>query len=727
MENKTRNGQMAWSSRLRLTNVALAVSIAIASPAEAATITVDAACLFRNAIIAANTDAPSGSCPAGSGADTINMPAGAIGFSSSEPGVDILGNSATPVISSQITLQGNDNSTIFRSLDPGTPDFRLLTVVENGALTIDEVNILYGATTSGGGILCSSGTLTINNSRIDFNSSSLNGGAIAADNCPLTITGGSELRDNSAGAGGAIRAIDSPVQISDTRFFSNEAEQNSGGALEIRQAPSSAITNSEFTANTADDDGGAISLRNSVVTVLGGSMSNNRAHDGGAISVRSSTLNLTNSQLSQNSVTNMGRGGALYGLVGSVTVSGAVVESNRASSGGGFLLNNSTLNTSNTRFENNFADSAGAVRSINSSFSFTGNSVLNNYAVVLAGGLSLSNGARPTRLESNIINSNSAGGYAGGMLIANSSNVLMNQDQVTNNSANRIGGVEITTTSTVTLSNATIRGNLAATEIGGLQVDNSQVNIERSSLSANSAARAGGVQIINTSTVSLRDTSVQGNTVTNTAGGLDIESSDVTIERSTVSDNRADASAGITAVGGSVLSIQNSTISQNSASFATGGIQLTNSSLSLNHATVFQNGGGNYASGIYRGGPSSSVFLVNSIIAFNGVSDCNTSADTIFQGNWFGDNTCSGDANGDPLLGPLQDNGGPTETHALLAGSGAIDIAITGFCQFPVGLIDQRGLRRTGVCDSGAFEYGVSETNFYVIPLPNGRTVVIPL
>ena len=65
------------------------------------------------------------------------------------------------------------------------------------------------------------------------------------------------------------------------------------------------------------------------------------------------------------------------------------------------------------------------------------------------------------------------------------------------------------------------------------------------------------------------------------------------------------------------------------------------------------------------------------------------------------DTTCPG-LNADPLLGPLQDNGGPTQTHALLAGSPAIDAALLANCP----ATDQRGVSRPQGpgCDIGAFE-----------------------
>jgi len=530
-----------------LTKVALAVALATSSDLRAATINVNASCTIRDAILAANLNAPSGGCPAGAGADIINLPASTITFTDPDPG-GIFGDSATPPIESQITLQGSEGSALLRSFQIGTPDFRLLTVEEFGVLTINQVDVLNGSATNGGGIFCNEGILTISNSTIEGNTSSNNGGGIYAYSCPLTIDSNSTFANNFANGGGAIRAyLASPVSITNSSFTGNQALQTNGGALSIQYIPSSTIANSIFTDNQADDSGGAVSVDSySNISIVGGSMSGNTAGDGGgAIFLNYSQLSLENSRLTENGIAAGGvdGGGALYSNSSTLTTVDSTISSNSASSGGGFKFSNSN----------------------------------------------------------------------------------------------------------------------------------------------------------------------------------------VTIVRSTISGNSSNAGAGISATDGSDLSIQNSTVSLNTAGFAIGGIGLSNSSLSLNHATIFQNSGGNYASGVYRGGTSSSVFLVNSIIAANGVSDCNTGADTIFQGNWFGDSSCSGDADGDPMLGPLLDNGGPTRTHALSANSGAIDIALTGFCQFPVGLVDQRGFRRRGACDSGAYEFGADDTNFFVIPLPDGNTVVVPL
>lgn len=65
----------------------------------------------------------------------------------------------------------------------------------------------------------------------------------------------------------------------------------------------------------------------------------------------------------------------------------------------------------------------------------------------------------------------------------------------------------------------------------------------------------------------------------------------------------------------------------------------------------------------------------------------------------------------DPSLGPLGNNGGSTQTHALLLGSPAIDAGAPAGCIDDLSnplTIDQRGGQRpvNGICDIGAYEYG---------------------
>jgi hypothetical protein len=142
------------------------------------------------------------------------------------------------------------------------------------------------------------------------------------------------------------------------------------------------------------------------------------------------------------------------------------------------------------------------------------------------------------------------------------------------------------------------------------------------------------------------------------------------------------------------------------------GIAVLDGATTLVHATVTGNrtgtgsvqlGGGLYVTG--AGEPEAS--FKNSIVAGNIPQNCSLAlaGKTVDEGNniSFPDTTCPG-AGADPRLGPLQDNGGPTRTMALLAGSAAIDRVPAG-AGCPA--TDQRGFGRPqgSACDSGAFEF----------------------
>jgi hypothetical protein len=106
--------------------------------------------------------------------------------------------------------------------------------------------------------------------------------------------------------------------------------------------------------------------------------------------------------------------------------------------------------------------------------------------------------------------------------------------------------------------------------------------------------------------------------------------------------------------------------------------------------------------------------LANSIVADNFSSDCEGTI-TSLGNNLDTDGTCNlltsaGDHPAtDPILGPLADNGGTTETHSLLPGSPAIDAVARADCIGPDGnplIADQRGVTRPQgpACGIGAFE-----------------------
>ena len=173
-------------------------------------------------------------------------------------------------------------------------------------------------------------------------------------------------------------------------------------------------------------------------------------------------------------------------------------------------------------------------------------------------------------------------------------------------------------------------------------------------------------------TLNLTRSAVSNNTTPDAGGGIRISSSGVAdVSGSAINDNTAN---GVSGDGGGIsnigtLTLTNTTMTGNVATDKGGGIRASNgSTLTLTNVTMNLNeasdGGGLYINTL------GSISLLNTIVA-DSVTGGDCSGTVISLGNNLdSDNTCGltgpGDLSGlDPLLNPLQDNGGPTFTHAL--------------------------------------------------------------
>jgi hypothetical protein len=172
-----------------------------------------------------------------------------------------------------------------------------------------------------------------------------------------------------------------------------------------------------------------------------------------------------------------------------------------------------------------------------------------------------------------------------------------------------------------------------------------------------------------------------------TGGGLVLNASESvswSMESCTVSGNRADAIAGLFIGGTSATGavIRSSTISGNTASFVEAGVTVGIPITISNSTIAFNTAGGYGGGGLVALG--SNLQLESTIVADNSPNGTHFAADLDGSAVIGGHNDLvklvgasialpAGTIRLDPKLGPLQDNGGPTYTHALLPGSPAID------------------------------------------------------
>jgi len=287
-------------------------------------------------------------------------------------------------------------------------------------------------------------------------------------------------------------------------------------------------------------------------------------------------------------------------------------------------------------------------------------------------------------------------------------------------SATKATVVTIKSTAHVTLAELTLRNGFDLTTGGGGIHNAGTLMIVKTTVSGNSSYDSGaatgglGGGIYNAGTLTVLQSTISGNTATRSrpgaigAGGGIYNAGRLTITNSTLSGNQAaDNFPATAAYGGGIANESGSTM-------------INNSTLSQNEAlikTPFGNAG-TYGGGIYSKS-ASTLTLQNSILANNSYGGNCYGSLTSHGYNMSSDTTCakslygSGDRNNtNPKLGPLQYNGGPTQTKALLSGSPAMNAGnpSASGCTDGSGhrlTIDQRGAKRPdpGRCDMGAYNH----------------------
>jgi hypothetical protein len=274
---------------------------------------------------------------------------------------------------------------------------------------------------------------------------------------------------------------------------------------------------------------------------------------------------------------------------------------------------------------------------------------------------------------------------------------------VSNSHAGVHGGGIYNIGGTVRLVRTTVAGNRANHHGGGIcnfnditDDSNGALTVIDSTFSDNEAGQlGGGIYAIGGTTTSVTNSAVVRNEGTGVnAAGL------VTIASSLIAQNQG---IGIRAAGSfTVVDIKNSTISGNVSGLAAGGVRVQyEATVLVENSTIADNSAAALESWV-----GTTTVFKNTLIegSCRGYGTSSTGGNVASPGD-----VCVldhptdlvGVASEELNLGPLADNGGPTETHALLPGSVAIDAIPADMCEVDE---DQRGEPRDSMCDVGAFE-----------------------
>jgi len=221
---------------------------------------------------------------------------------------------------------------------------------------------------------------------------------------------------------------------------------------------------------------------------------------------------------------------------------------------------------------------------------------------------------------------------------------------------------------------------------GGIFSSSGSLTIIQSTVSGNTARRGGGI-FSDSLNATITDSTISGNTASSTSGdggGGVIAADAMTISNSTISGNVTNANGGgVLNSSPGVLTVRHSTITgnradaDNSSGGEGGGIYSTYAATSLDHTILAGNLNGVSARSDLAGGAVTARYSL--------IGDNTGATITGNDGNQIG----MGASPINAALGPLADNGGATFTHALLAGSPAVDAGDPVFSAPPMN--DQRG------------------------------------
>lgn len=394
--------------------------------------------------------------------------------------------------------------------------------------------------------------------------------------------------------------------------------------------------------------------------------------------------------------------------------------------GGAISATLSTIHIRNSTLSGNYAGDDGA--GISSNFStivLTNAIVSDNYSLSGGGGIDLESGSTASIYDSKIVRNSAVSG--GGIKIDGGSLTIKESDVSSNTSMGGGGGISALYAE-IELHRVSLNANFAGATGGGLRFSGRRADLYGVSVIGNSALAGGG--IYSDGGLTINDSYLSNNLASTSGGAIQSRFGSASLSKTTLFNNSAQIGGGLY-VDTTAVNVINSTISGNFAESVGGAIYAYDySEIEVNQSTIANNEAA-LAGGVYA--RYGSINLTNSIVAgstkiSDGLpsNDClqGTGGTISIEFTLIEDGTCGAITFGDPGLLPLANNGGSTKTHALKANSIARNSGLAANCPSQ----DQRSQVRDvsdGFCDVGAYEF--IDENFYVIPLSNGKTVVIPL
>ncbi len=604
-------------------------------------------------------------------------------------------------------------------------------IAGNGIFGVGGTSGIRYVADSGGGIYVSGGKATIAGSTVKDNTAIIDGGGIYVESGSLTITSGTLSGNTVYSEGGGIYDHGGDVKISDdcsiasnsvhalmfTTSRSGTMGRSGGGVYE--SGGKVTIEGSTVKDNTAPINGGGVYIESGSLTITGGAVSGDAAQgsgggicefggdvaiigcrlsgntagfEGGGLDDKGGSMTISASTLSGNTVGNGGLGAGVCDGSGDVTISDgcSIADNGTAQKGvvGGGIFDDGDVTITDSTLADNTASKGGGVFAAAGSLAIADATLSGNTATDDGGGIYQSGNAAKVTIVGSTLKNNTGLDFGGGVY-ADGGSLTISASTLSANTAGSEGGGIDQVRGAVTIITSTLESN-AADWGGGLSVNNGSLSMSESAVSGNTAGNdasdstpgEGGGIYESGGTVTISTSTLRNNTASQ-GGGLYLNNGSSTITASTFTGNTAGVA------GGGVFNdddfvAANCTIFGNDAG-AGGGLD-NDGTASLTACTISGNSATNSGGGIYSYWTTS---LTDTIVAGNtgpaGADDISGIDSWLVTGSYNligtgGSGGITGGTSGnivltslnDLHLGPLANNGGPTETMALAPGSAAI-------------------------------------------------------
>jgi fibronectin-binding autotransporter adhesin len=613
---------------------------------------------------------------------------------------------------------------------------------ESGTLTMADV-ILSGnsAVLLGGGCLSGGGTSSMTNVTVSGNTSGQSGGGLFNSKGSATLTS-CTLSGNTAQVGAGLSSLGYDLTLTNSTVSGNTASQQGAGVYS--SSGTVKLISCTVSANSAPTGGGLVNSLNAATVTLTNTIVAGQKSGGdiaGALQPASAN-NLIGNGSGMTGISNESDGNQVgtaqapidpklspLGDYGGLAMTMVPLPGSLATGGGTSGLGTPT--TDERGFARGQSVDIGAFQGegktlvVNTTVDGVGSGpgqLSLRQAITLA---NVEPTLDPIEFDATAFETPQTITLAGTQLeLANSStNITITGPAVgvTVSGGGRSRVFEVDAGVTASISGLTITGGNTAGNGGGLYNDGGNVTLTDCTVSGNSSTifvsggGGGGVRGAG-GTTTLTNCTFSRNSAVQDGGGLSADGGTMTLSNCTISGNSAGLSAGgLFTFGGSTLTLSNCTVSGNLANYG-GGLDINGSTVTLTNCTVSGNaatqGGGLWVP------TGNTTTLTNTIVAgqaaggdIEGALQAGSANNLVGDGSEMSGITSGSNGNQvgtaqapiDPLLSPLGNYGGPTQTVALLPGSPAIGGGITGT---GIPTTDQRGQQRSGHVDIGAFQSG---------------------